>query len=208
MIINFNSYKGGVGKTTVATNTALALGAAILDLDGLRSSSKFNQIRSANGHEPLEVFTVETQAELQGIIEEFQGNKLLVVDSAGVNSDINRLVALSSDMLIVPTSPSVVEVLALTEYADFLKKTGEEYKISFKANVLINNVGVQSKSDVIELKSFISTNPYFDLFSTIIHSRIDFKKAFSRGQSVNEFDKKCKAAFEIKQFVKEIKADL
>jgi chemotaxis protein MotB len=128
MIINYNSYKGGVGKTTLATNTALALDAAILDLDGLRSSSKFNQIRTANGHKPLQVLTAKTQEELKGIIKEFQGDRILIVDSAGVDSDINRLAALSSDMLIVPTSPSVVEVLALTEYSEFLRKTGEEYE--------------------------------------------------------------------------------
>jgi chromosome partitioning protein len=209
MICNFSHYKGGVGKTTLAINLAIALGSPILDLDGQESSVNFNKLRVIKGHPSLKCFRAENEEEIKTIFREFAGSdKVLVVDSGGYDSEINRFAMLSSDMLITPVAPSQVELFALQKYELILKEISEKYQHSFKTNVIINNADSRSKGAIIELKHFIEkNNTHLDLLQTVIHSRNDFKKAYSEGISVIELDTNSKAAFEIEQLVKEIKKD-
>ena len=48
MIINIAHTKGGVGKSTLATNLAVELNCPILDLDKQGSSKYFNELRVEN----------------------------------------------------------------------------------------------------------------------------------------------------------------
>lgn len=208
VIINLSHYKGGVGKTTLATNLAIALGASILDLDGQQSSVLFNRLRVKNGHKPVECFTAESVDDMKGIFRQFTGNKMLIVDSGGYDSDINRFAMLSADMLITPVSPSQVEIFGLQKYEIVLKQISEKYGRQFKTNVVINNADVRSKGAILQLKKFISVRSSFDLFSTIINSRADYKKAYGEGVSVVELDANSKATDEINSFVREIRKEL
>jgi chromosome partitioning protein len=208
VIINLSHYKGGVGKTTLATNLAIALGASILDLDGQQSSVLFNRLRAKNGHKPIECFTAESVEDMKVIFRQFTVNKMLIIDSGGYDSDINRFAMLSADMLITPVSPSQVEIFGLQKYEIVLKQISEKYGRQFKTNVVINNADVRSKGAIMQLKKFISIRSSFDLFSTIINSRADYKKAYGEGVSVVELDANSKATDEINSFVREIRKEL
>ncbi|MBP2643678.1 MAG: plasmid partitioning protein [Firmicutes bacterium] len=210
LIINLSHYKGGVGKTTLAINLAIALKAPILDLDGQQSSVLFNKLRKVKGSKPIDCFTAETEDELKDIFQQFTSpDKLLVVDSGGYDSNINRFAILAADMLITPVAPSQVELFALQKYSSILSSISDTYGQPFKTNVVINNADIRSKAAIIQLKHFIQTNnTYLDLFSTIIHCRSDYKRAYSEGSSVIELDAHSKASFELNQLVKEIKREL
>lgn len=208
VIINLSHYKGGVGKTTLATNLAISLGASILDLDGLQSSLLFNRLRVKNGHAAIECFTADTVDEMKSIFRKFSTTKTLIVDSGGYDSDINRFAMLSADMLITPVSPSQVEIFGLQKYEIVLKQISEKYKRDFKTNVVINNADIRSKGAILQLKKFISVRSSFDLFSTIIHNRADYKKAYGDGVSVFELDPTSKATDEINGFIREIREEL
>ncbi|MBP2657947.1 MAG: plasmid partitioning protein [Firmicutes bacterium] len=210
MIICLSHYKGGVGKTTLAINLAIDLGAPIMDLDGQQSSVMFNELRKLKNHTPIECYTAETETEMKSIFRDFAGDskKSLIVDSGGYDSDINRYAMMASDMLITPLAPSQIELLALQKYTVILKQISEKYGQPFKTNVLINNADVRSKSSVNQLKQFIKNNAtYLDLLETVIHSRTDYKRAYGEGLAVSEMDCHSKAADEIQQLVTEIKKD-
>ncbi|VBB08445.1 Hypothetical protein LUCI_3751 [Lucifera butyrica] len=205
MIINVTHYKGGVGKTTLSTNLAQAFDAPLLDLDALQGSLNFNKLRKANGHTPLNCFTAKTLEELKDIYSKYQ-SEILIVDSGGFDSDINRLALVGADILISPVAPSQVELFGLEAFEKVLRQASREYKSDFKTNVVINNADSRSKGMVNKLKKCISQTPeHFDLLEQVIHNRIDFKKAYAEGVSVIELDKESKAAFEIQQLVKEIR---
>jgi len=220
MILNFSHFKGGVGKTALTLNVAVALKCAghdvtILDLDGLESSVLWNRIRVNNGHEALNCITVrsagiaEIVAELAGVFEEFGGDdRILLVDSGGYDGDINRFAMIHADILITPVSPSQVEVFGLQKYMEILKQITAKTGQVFKTNVVVNNADIRSQSAIAELKGFIEGNEeYLDLYNTVIHSRTAFKHSYGEGLGVVEWDTNSMASSEIRALVEEIKRD-
>jgi chromosome partitioning protein len=207
MIINFTHQKGGVGKSTLAINVAINLGADILDLDTLNACVLFNRIRKANGKDDLTVIQAETDQEALKIINEYKDiSKTLVVDSGGYDSEVNRVALLSADVLITPVSPSQIEIFGLQNFIGILKDSSEQLNFTFMTNVIINNADVRSRSDVNKLKRFIANNSkYLDSFSTIVCSRVDFRRAYEMGLSVEELESDSKASNEIRLFCREIK---
>lgn len=207
MIINFTHQKGGVGKSTLAINVAINLGADILDLDTLNACVLFNRIRKAKGKDDLTVIQAETDQEALKIINQYKGiGKTLVVDSGGYDSEVNRVALLSSDVLITPVSPSQIEIFGLQKFIEILKESSEQLKVTFMTNVIINNADIRSRSEVNMLKRFISKNDkYLDAFSTVICNRVDFRRAYKMGLSVEELDGDSKASNEIRLFCREIK---
>jgi len=207
MIINVTHYKGGVGKTTLSTNLAIAFDAPLLDLDSLQGSLNFNKLRKANGHKPLDCFTIKNEDELKEIYSNYY-DSILIVDSGGFDSDLNRLALVGSDILISPVAPSQVELFGLEAFEGILREAGKKYNTTFKTNVVINNADSRGQGTIWELKKFISNNSAcFDLFDTVIHNRVNFKKAYAEGVSVIEFAQHSKASFELQQLVTEIKKD-
>ncbi|SFM30882.1 division plane positioning ATPase MipZ [Pelosinus propionicus] len=214
MIINFSHYKGGVGKSTLTLNVATGLNlsgvsVSILDLDGLQSSILFNKLREKNGHTPIECFEVKNEEEMKVLFQQFSADdKILLVDSGGYDSEINRFAMLSADILITPVGPSQVELFALQKYTDILKQISEKSGQIFRTNVVINNADIRSKATITELKHYIQQqSTYLDLYKTVVYSRADYKKAYASGLGVMELDIGSKAAFEINQLVKEIQRD-
>lgn len=209
MIINLSHYKGGVGKTTLAVNLAITLKADILDLDGQQSSVMFNNLRKSRGHKSLNIITTADGNKMKEIFKKYQDDKILVIDSGGYDSDINRLAMLSSDMLITPVSPSQVEIFGLQKYELILQEISEKYGSNFKTNVVINNADIRSKSAILELKRFIVRHhKNFDMFDTVINARTDYKRAYGDGVSVVEMDKESKATDEIERLIKEIRKEI
>ncbi len=205
-IIDVVHQKGGVGKTTIAINLACMLDAPILDLDNQHSAVLFNRIRMQNSTvKPLECFTADDENELRDILKKFK-NKMLIIDSGGYDSTLNRLAMILSDFLITPVSPSQVELFGVEQFEGILKKASAALNQTFRTNVIINNADIRSKSAIRSLETFIATNQtHMNLLKTILHNRADFKKSYGEGLSVAELDKNSKATFEMNQLVKEIK---
>lgn len=57
----------------------------------------------------------------------------------------------------------------------------------------------------MKLAEFVNSNDQFELLNTIFRDRVEFKKAFENGLSVNELKPKSKAAEEVTNLIKEIK---
>lgn len=214
MIINLSHFKGGVGKTTLTINIAIALkkigyDVSILDLDGLQSSILFNKMRVKNGYSSINCLAIETLEEMKMVFKEFNNDaKFLIVDSGGYDGDINRFAMLNADIIITPVAPSQVELFGLQKYTSILKHMSEKTGQIFKTNIIINNADVRSQGAIKELQNFIKDNDiYMDLYKTVVCSRADFKRAYGEGLGVIELDADCKAASEVISLVKEIQKD-
>ena len=81
MIINIAHTKGGVGKSTLATNLVVEMNCPILDLDMQKSSYFFNELRELP---KLTIFKAKTRDELK-LLEPYAGDKKkhIIVDSGG-----------------------------------------------------------------------------------------------------------------------------
>ena len=204
MIINLSHQKGGVGKSTLATNLAVAMNATIIDLDSQRSSVLWNKIRVMHGYDPINCLTVVDERELKQAFKDNAG-KNLIIDSGGYDSRMTRLAILAADVILTPVSPSQIELFGLQNFAKIIKQISDEVDQRIQTNVIINNADTRSKSSIQKLQEYITEHDtYLNLLNTIVHYRADFKRAYGEGLSVIELDAKGKAAGEIQQLVKEL----
>lgn len=207
MIVLYSHQKGGVGKSTLAINHAYFKNCSIIDLDSQNSSMLFNQLRKMQNRESVDCYTSNSINEFNEMIKPFKANKenMIIIDSGGYDSEINRLALISADIIITPVGASQIELFGLQKFRAILNDASEATGTSVKTHVLINNVDSRSKKKINELQEYISKNKnYFNLLDSIIHSRVDFKNAYGDGLTVAELDKDSKASQEIESLVQEI----
>lgn len=207
MIVLYSHQKGGVGKSTLAINHAYFKNCSIIDLDSQNSSMLFNQLRKMQNRESVDCYTSNSINEFNEMIKPFKANKenMIIIDSGGYDSEINRLALISADIIITPVGASQIELFGLQKFRGILNDASEATGTNVKTHVLINNVDSRSKKKINELQEYIASNKnYFNLLDSIIHSRVDFKNAYGDGLTVEELDKDSKASQEIESLVNEI----
>ena len=201
-IIVIAHQKGGVGKSTIAFNILVELSKAFtckgLDLDAQKSLTIFNSKRKKK----LDIISVKDPGELKQLVN--NNEDLLIIDVAGIDSDLNRLALLAADLLITPVSDSEIELYGLMNFKRILQDV-KKIRTDLKASILLNRVHPRAKAAAKEIKEFISQSDDFNMFNTILRDRADFRRSFSTGQSVIEYKKDSAAAGELKQLIKEIK---
>lgn len=198
-IICVANRKGGVGKTTLATNLAVALNnkgkSILIDADEQQSAFKW-----ANQRDDIECTAVHS--DLLEILEQLDKDyEYVLIDVAGRDSTIFREALLVSDTLIVPTQPSLLDLEVLTymqEKVKIARKTNE----NLNAYVLINRAAVRTTElkDAIE---FIADFDQFKLLKTVLFERKQFRDAIVESKSVTEMNAS-KAKDELNQLIIEL----
>jgi len=202
MIITVAHQKGGVGKSTVAINLAVEMRLPIVDLDSQHSCYLFSILRKEEQGKSLQVFTPETPEEMKEILKNIDNDKV-IIDSGGYDNDLNRFALLISDVVITPVSPSQIEVFGLLKFTEIIKEA-KKYNASLKVHVLINNADPRSSGENRKLQQFIEENSDFELLKTKLHRRVDYRRAYSEGLSVCEYNSGGKACKEIKRLIAEV----
>lgn len=208
MIITISHQKGGVGKSTLAYNIALELArkhnVEVIDLDVQQTVSAYNQIRGEMGQNPLPVHIFTTPEQLEDYFESVGDDTIVIVDSGGFDSSLNRFVILVSDCVITPVSSEFTEILGLQKYESILRELSEQSGSTIVTNVVLNKTNPNQKR-FDEVNDFIKGSKYFRLMDSMMRRRVDFANSVAYGFSVRELDKKSEATKELKDFVKEIK---
>ncbi len=204
LVIVIAHPKGGVGKSTIATNLAVEISklqkVTAINLDVQKSLTYFNVIRKET-KQPLTLQTTTNFKELQEIVN--NNKQTLIIDVGGFDSDLNRAAMLGADIIITPVSDSAIEIVELLSFKNILKEVHKS-RPELKVSVLLNRIHANAKSSLEKLKGFVSENPEFKLLNSVLRDRIEFKKAFEAGLSVNELNPNSKAASEINKLIKEI----
>jgi len=202
MIVTVAHQKGGVGKSTIATNLAVEMQIPIIDLDSQHSCYLFSLLREEEQGKTLQVFTPETVEEIKQILENMDPNKV-IIDSGGYDNDLNRFALLISDVVITPVSPSQIEVFGLLKFAEIVEEA-KKHNPSLMIHVLINNADPRCTGENRKLRQFIEESGSFELLKTKLHRRADYRRAYSEGLSVCEFNPEGKACKEIRSLIAEI----
>lgn len=201
MIINVAHTKGGVGKTAIATNLSIAFAAPILDLDIQQSSNRFFQIREEEGLNTLPVYNHLTNE----LINRYKSNPKhhLIIDSGGMDNDIIRNGLEVADLIITPVSLSQVEIFGLEDFNDLLNSSDIIQRT--KTFVLLNNVNLRAKKEIVMARDLIEGEFDFKLLATMLGSRKAYKEAYSLGRNTVELSPSSPAGQEIISLTNELK---
>jgi len=199
MIVSIAHSKGGCGKSLLTLNLApLVKDLVLIDLDTQNSITEINQARDKKH----KIKSATTEKEFFNLLDKYE-DKNIIIDCGGIDSDINRLAVVNSDILIVPVKDNSFEILAFKRYIKVINQLIEKNP-SLKVLALINNVHPSSK-DFDRLKDLVSKHSYITLAKTIIRQRADYANYLEAGTTVVEKSKDKKATKEIKSLYKEIK---
>jgi chromosome partitioning protein len=196
--ISLIGQKGGTGKTTLALGLAVAAAraghaTAIIDLDPQASAAKWKDRRADDN--PAVVSAQASRLKPAMDTASAGGVEFVFIDTAGRKDDSALNAARVSDLVLIPTRPSIVEVETLPEVNDLLRLGG-----SPPAFVLLNCVHPSAgHRGLIEVHQAIK-----DLFGLVvcpvhICQRSAYAEAPTSGQTPQELDADGKAAEELKR---------
>ena len=208
MIITISHQKGGVGKSTLAYNIAVELNrkfkVQMIDLDVQQTVSAYNNLRQMMDQKPIDVKIFTKDKEFVDFANNVDDDTIVIVDSGGFDSSLNRIAILVSDFLITPVSTEFTEILGLEKYKSILQQLEELSGKKVITNVVLNKVNPNQRN-FTDLTEFIDSSDNFKLMSTIVRRRVDFANSVAHGFTVKELDKKSDSSKELKMLIKEIK---
>lgn len=210
MIITVGNTKGGVGKTTIAVNIAIARALAgrdvwLIDGDRQGTAQTAISIRAEAGHTPgIACATYPDGSTLRAQIQQ-QSSKFddVVIDAGGRDSTALRAALVLSDVLLVPFQPRSFDVWALNDIAVLIDEA-RSVRDGLRCFAVLNCADPgEHSTDNAEAAAAVSEIPQFTYLPTPLRRRKAFANAAGAGQSVLEIKPQdTKASAEMDSLIK------
>lgn len=193
MIITVGNTKGGVGKTTLALNIAIARALAgrdvwLIDGDRQGTAQTAISIRAEAGHQPgIACATYPDGPTLRAQVQQ-QAKKFddIVIDAGGRDSTALRAALTLSDVLLVPFQPRSFDVWALEDIAELIDEV-RSVRDGLRAYAVLNCADPgESSTDNAEAAAAVANVAQFEYLATPIRRRKSFANAAGQGLSVLE----------------------
>lgn len=204
MITAFLNQKGGVGKTTLSCNYAIALAkmrhrVLLIDADPQHGAITWHEHR-----EPPPLFPVvglptdKLHREMNAHAANYDH---LVIDAPPQVSGIARSVILAADLILIPVQPSPHDIWSAADIVQLIEEASsfkENFKTAFVVNRKIANTALGR--DV-----FTALENYpFPVLQTAVCQRVAFAESAALGASVLETEPNGPAAKEIESLTREV----
>ncbi len=193
MIVCVGNTKGGVGKTTLAVNLAIARALAgrdvwLIDGDRQGTAQTAISIRSEGGHAPgIACAQYPDGAVLRGQVQQ-QGRKFddIVIDAGGRDSTALRAALVLADVLLVPFQPRSYDVWALNDIAGLVDEA-RSVRDGLRAFAVLNCADPgEGSRDNLEAAAAVADVPQFEYLATPLRRRKAYANAAGSGLSVLE----------------------
>jgi len=201
-VIGVLQLKGGVGRTTVATNLAVGLGEGVVLVDAdlpQGTASAWGAIREADA--PF-VLPVANHHQLVDTLDGLTGYRYAVVDAPPRIAEVTRALLIVSDLVIVPVGASIADLWAAQDLLETVKEAKKE-KRNLKVRLLWNKHRLFTKS-ARTMQKAVKAELAVPALKTTLGYRVAYSDALAEGLSVLEYrDRKAKS--EMQNLVKEVK---
>ncbi|MBT0571878.1 AAA family ATPase [Curvibacter sp. CHRR-16] len=193
MIVTIGNTKGGVGKTTIAVNIAIARAISgrdvwLVDGDRQGTAQTSISIRSQAGHAPgIACATYSEGATLRTQVQQ-QASKFddVIIDAGGRDSTALRAALVLSDVLLVPFQPRSFDVWALSDIASLVDEA-RSVRDGLRAYAVLNCADPgEASTDNAEAAAEVAQVPQFEYLPTPLRRRKAFSNAAGAGLSVLE----------------------
>ncbi|MGQ5490646.1 AAA family ATPase [Thauera sp. ZXT1-4] len=193
MIVTVGNTKGGVGKTTLAVNIAIARALAgrdvwLIDGDRQGTAQTAIAIRAEADHQPgIACATYPDGPTLRSQVQQ-QRAKFddIVIDAGGRDSTALRAALILSDVLLVPFQPRSYDVWALDDIAKLIDEA-RAVRDGLRAFAVLNCADPgEASTDNADAAAAVANFPQFELLQTPIRRRKSFANAAGQGLSVLE----------------------
>ena len=192
-IVTLAAQKGGVGKTTLAVNIAVAaqLGGtktALFDLDGQESATAWSERRTAElPHvEPISVRRLRQAIEAART----NGFGLVILDTPPAAGAEAAAAAELSDLVLIPCGASLIDL-------DAIKRTAQLVATMGKAAYAILNAIPPTATALAEDARTLIEQAGLRVAPVIVRQRGAFRGSWPSGQGVAEYEPNGKAAEEL-----------
>jgi len=210
VIITVGNTKGGVGKTTLAVNLAIARameGREVWLIDGDRQGTAQTAIsmRSDAGHLPGIACASYPDGQTLRAQVQHQSKKFddIIIDAGGRDSTALRAALVLTDVLLVPFQPRSYDVWALNDIAALVDEA-RSVRDGLRAIAVLNCADPgEHSTDNIDAAAAVADVPQFEYLATALRRRKAFANAAGQGLSVLEIKPQdSKASNELKELIK------
>jgi chromosome partitioning protein len=191
-VVSLISQKGGVGKTTLATALAVAAHrdgkqAFLVDLDPQASASFWMDTRQDDA---LAISAIPA-SRLSHVLDaaKLAAADIAIIDTPPFAKDIAFEAAQHADLVMIPTRPAVLDVMAMTRTIELIKAFDKQ------AAVVLTFCPPNGK-EVDDTETAVRALDV-DLCPVHIGQRIAYSRAQQNGQAAQEIEPGGKAAGEI-----------
>ena len=207
MIITIGNQKGGVGKTTIATNIAVISAinnkkTLLIDADIQGSSMDFRSLREDNlaSVHAVQIIKPTIHTDLTA----FKSFSNIFIDAGGRDSDTFRSAIMACDVLLVPVTPSPYDIWSSEETFKLLAQARIYKKIN--AFIVLNQViaNTNISRDVQNALNDIAKEYNLNICKTLLYSRVAYKESVSQGKGLAEYAPKSKANIELQNLYQEV----
>jgi chromosome partitioning protein len=192
MILTLGNSKGGVGKSTLAIQVALAralAGRDVLLVDGDRQGSAQTAIayRTQGARAPgLACVQITEGSMLRDQVRRQAGKyQDVIIDTGAKDTAALRAALFVTDVLLVPFPPRSIDVWVLAEFGQLVEEA-RSVRDGLRALAVLNRADPGVSADNRDAAAAISEFPQFRLLETSIGDRKAFANATGLGLSVEE----------------------
>ena len=211
MIVSVISYKGGVGKSTVSQNLAIALArgekkVCIIDADKNQSSNKWQGQRDVE-LPPIAVFHETDKNLILNYINNLKRDyDWIIIDCPPAIEAITSVAVLKSQLSIIPVSPTGgSDMWATEQFGEHIELLRNKMDEPIPAVFLINKLEANVKMHKAFIKALEEHSLSFNikLLKTKLSKRTAYGEANAHGMGVLEWDN-LKAKKEIEDLFHEL----